>query len=919
MDFNIRSKKSKVLSIFLATILFITQLFLLMPTIQAFAQNGKTNIIIHYAKMPNSDLKWNMWLWPDKVNGRKFDFTGKDEFGQICAAQLAGDLNKVGFLVRTDEWDRDNVDDRFIQKFNNGVGEVWLKGGDPKVYYSLAEANVATTKLPVGAGAVTTIVKSGKFTVAKLDDMNIINIETNIAFPFTSEENEGITVKADGKILNIKKVTSDKLTNGSTTVAKIELNENVNLGQKFTVSKLGFPEKVLVLGDVMKSASFEKMFYYEGNDLGNTYSKSKSSFRVWAPTATEVKLVKYTKWNDKNGNDFSMKKGEKGTWTFELNGDQKNIFYTYKVNIGGKWSEAVDPYARSVSANGDKGAVIDLKDTNPEIWKPSEKPNFTNLNDAIIYELHVRDFSIDKNSGMVNKGKFLAFTEKGTKGIDGKRTGVDYIKDLGVTHVELMPIFDYASVDETSKKPLYNWGYDPKNYNAPEGSYSTNPYNPVARVKELKQAVQSLHDNGLRVNMDVVYNHMYSSVDSNFNKLVPGYYFRYGKDGTVANESGCGNTIASENVMARKFIVDSVIYWAKEYNIDGFRFDLMGLLDVKTMLEVRKKLSSLDPSILIIGEGWDMGTTLLEDNKSIQKNASKLPEISFFNDTIRDGIKGSVFEAKAKGFVNGKADAEIDIKKGIVGGIDYSDAIKTWGKTAPLQSITYAESHDNNTLWDKLLLTNPKDNTEVRLKMHRMADSMILTSQGIPFFQAGQEFLRSKGGNSNSYNSNDNINKLDWTRKTQNMDTVNYFKGLIKLRASHPAFRMTSADMIKQNLKFLQVPGNVVAYELAHNANMDTWSDIIVAFNANREDITIKLSKKSTWNIVVNGEKAGVKTIKQFKGDLLVIPALSSIVIYDASENIFMTLTFWIYTILILGGVSSIIWFIKFRKKTLKN
>ncbi|MBU3143622.1 type I pullulanase [Clostridium sp. CF012] len=913
MNFKIGTNKGKALGIFLAAVLVITELLLLMPSVQTFAQNGKTKIIIHYAKISNSDLKWNMWLWPDKKDGSKFDFTGKDEFGQVCVAEFDGALNKVGFIVRTDEWRKDTVDDRFIQQFNNGIAEIWIKGGDPKVYYSLTEAKAAAAKLP--EVPVPPINKPGEFVVAKLDEMNSISIETNAAFPFTSEGNKDITVKSDGEILTVKKVTSDEVTTGTTTVAKIELSENVNLAQKITVSKLGFPEKEVVFGDVMKSASFEKMFYYEGNDLGNTYSKSKTSFRVWAPTATEVKLVTYKKWNDKSGIESSMKTAEKGTWTFDLNGEQKGVFYTYKVNIGGVWTEAVDPYARSVAANGDKGAVIDLKETNPEIWKPGERPSFTNLNDAIIYELHVRDFSIDKNSGMVNKGKFLAFTEKGTKGTDGKRTGVDYMKDLGVTHVELMPIFDYASVDETSNKEQYNWGYDPKNYNAPEGSYSTDPYNPVSRVKELKQAVQSLHDNGLRVNMDVVYNHMYSSNDSNFNKIVPGYYFRYDKDGADANESGSGNTIASENVMARKFIVDSVMYWAKEYNIDGFRFDLMGLLDIKTMNEVRKKLSSLDPSILIIGEGWDMGSTLLEDTKAAQKNASKMPEISFFNDTIRDGIKGSVFDAKAKGFVNGKAYGEAAIKKGIVGGIDYSSDINTWGKIAPLQSVTYAEAHDNNTLWDKLLLTNPKDNNEIRLKMHKMADSMVLTSQGIPFFQAGQEFLRTKGGNNNSYKSNDTVNKIDWSLKSKNIDTVNYFKGLIKLRKAHPAFRMTSAEMIKKNLKFLAVPENVVAYEIAHNANMDTWSDIVVAFNANREDVTIKLSKKSTWNIVVNGEKAGIKTIKQFKGDLLVVPALSSIVIYNGSENILTTLPFWIYTILILCGVTYIILFLRGKKK----
>jgi len=914
MYLRIGSNKRKVLSILLVAILVMTELLFLLPKVQTFAQGGKTKIIIHYAKNQSKDLKWNLWLWPDKKDGNKFNFTGKDAFGQVCEVEFDGKFNKVGFIVRTDEWEKDTSEDRFIEKFNKGVGEVWLKGGDSKIYYSATEAG-GTKGAVVSGVAGKDLNKSGKLIVAKLDELNSISIETNLAFQFEPEGNAGITIKENSKVLKIKKITSDEVNNGTTTVAKIELSEDVELGQKLTVSKEGFGEKEVVLGDVMGSATFEKMFYYEGNDLGNTYSTSKTSFRVWAPTATEVKLVIYKKWDDKSGKETSMIKSEKGTWTFDLSGDQKGIFYTYKVNIGGVWNEAVDPYARSVAANGDKGAVIDLKETNPETWKPSEKPKFFNLTDAIIYELHVRDFSIDENSGMKNKGKFLAFTETGTKGIDGKQTGIDYIKDLGVTHVQLMPIFDYASVDETSKEPQFNWGYDPKNYNAPEGSYSTNPYNPNVRVKELKQAVQALHDNGLRVTMDVVYNHMYSGNDSNFNKIVPGYYFRYSKNGSDVNESGCGNTIASENAMARKFIVDSVVYWAKEYNLDGFRFDLMGLLDVKTMNEVRKTLSSIDPSILIIGEGWDMGNTLSTDKKATQKNANKMPEIAHFNDTIRDGIKGSVFEAKAKGFVNGKIHGETNIKKGIVGGIDYSSDIKTWGKVDPIQSVTYAEAHDNNTLWDKLLLTNPEDNDKVRLKMHRMADSMILTSQGIPFFQAGQEFLRTKGGDHNSYKSNDSVNKLDWTRKSENIETVDYFQGLISLRKAHPAFSMTSADMIKKNLRFLVVPKNVVAYEINHNANMDSWENIIVAFNANREDITIKLSKKDRWNIVVNGEKAGINTIKQFKGDSLVVPALSSIVIYNETRNIFTTLSFWIYSILILGGVAGIIWFLKDRKK----
>jgi len=912
MNFKIEKKKNKIMIIFFVLILVMSAFVFIFPNVRTFALSGKTKIIIHYAKSPTSQLKWNVSLWTDKKEVKQFEFKSKDSFGQICEVDLDGQLDKVGFAILTSKGDKDTGQNRFIEKFENGVGEIWLKEGDSNIYTSAAQA--ATTAIVNTQNNLDT---SGEIKVAKLDDLNSITIKTNLAFPLISKANESIVVKSNGITLKIKEITSDEVTDGLTTTAKIELSENVDLGQKLTVSKNGFNEKEVVIGDVMGSAGFEKMFYYEGNDLGNTYSTSKTNFRVWSPTATEVKLVTYTKWNEKIGIESSMKKSEKGTWTIQLDGDQNGIFYTYKVNIGGIWTEAVDPYARSVSANGDKGAVIDLKKTNPVGWKPSEKPIFSNLNDAIIYELHIRDFSIDESSGMENKGKFLALTETGTTGTYGNKTGIDYIKSLGVSHVELMPVSDFAGVNELEKKPQYNWGFDPKNFNAPEGSYSTNPSNPLSRVNELKQAVQSLHDNGLRVNMNVVYSHTSSSYNSNFNKLVPGYYYRYNEDGTDSNESGSGNTIASENAMARKFIVDSVVYWAEEYNIDGFRFDLMDLIDIKTMNEIRKKLDSLDPSIIIIGDNSNAtsNTTLSEDEKSTQKNSSKMSGIAHLNDFTRAAISGSVVESTAKGFVNGKTNMETDIKKGIVGGIEYSSSIKTWDKVEPGQSVTYVESHSNNTLWDKLLLTNPKDDDESRLKMHRMADSMVLTSQGVSFFQSGQEFLRTKGGDNNSSKSSDIINKIDWTMPAENIDTVNYFKGLILLRKSHPAFRMTSADMIKKNLNFLVVPENVVAYEIAHNANMDTWANIVVAFNANKKDITITLPKKGTWNIVVNGEKAGLETIKQSKGDSLVIPALSTVVVYNEIQNIFTTLSFWIFTALALGGISSLIMLIKRKKK----
>ena len=633
---------------------------------------------------------------------------------------------------------------------------------------------------------------------------------------------------------------------------------------------------------MIEIADLNNLYYYDGTDLGNTYSELKTDFRLWAPTAEETRLIIYEKWDDKIGMEIPMLKAEKGTWIVSLKGNKHGLLYNYKVRIGSDWNEATDPYCRSVSANGDKSAVINTKLTLPEGWNESSRIILNNPTDAIIYELHVRDLSIHPSSGIKNKGKFLGLAETQTKGPGYTQTGLSHIKDLGVTHVELLPIFDYGSVDETLDAPQYNWGYDPKNYNSPEGSYSTDPFNPFIRIKELKIAIEALHNNNLGVIMDVVYNHMHIEQTSNFSKLVPGYYFRYDKHGSLANESGCGNVTASEHKMMRKFIVDSVIYWAKEYKLDGFRFDLMGLLDVETMNQVRNKLNKIDPSIILIGEGWDMGNTLPSEKKANQKNVSKMPGIGFFNDIIRDGIRGNTFNTREPGFINGNSSYSSNIKKGIVGGINYSDEIKSWASDVqPGQVVNYAEAHDNSTLWDKILCTNPMDSDETRIKMHRLAAAILFTSQGIPFFQAGQEFLRTKNGNENSFNSGDEINRLDWDRKADNMATVNYFKGLIALRKSHAAFRMPSSKMIKEYLNFLDTPEKVIAYRIDRNANKDIWDIIVVAFNSSREELAVKLPMSCSWNVVVNGEVAGTNTLEVVNGDTLKVPPLTTIIVYS--------------------------------------
>jgi pullulanase len=454
------------------------------------------------------------------------------------------------------------------------------------------------------------------------------------------------------------------------------------------------------------------------------------------------------------------------------------------------------------------------------------------------------------------------------------------IKDLGVTHLQLLPIYDFASVDELN--PTFNWGYDPLNYNVPEGSYSSNPKNPKARITELKGAIQSLHKQGIRVIMDVVYNHVFDASTFSQSKIVPGYWFRTDSDGKLTSASGCGNDSASERAMVRKFIVDSVKYWANEYNISGFRFDLMGLHDIQTMQEVRKELSKIDPTIIIIGEGWNMGTHPSEI-RSTQANVDELAGIAVFNDQIRDGIKGSVFTASDKGFATGTFGKKNNVMAGIVGNTDFSSTIlPAFTTLSPAQSVNYVEAHDNNTLEDKLRLSLSTKDPALIASYHRLASSIPLLAQGIPFIHAGQEFQRSKDGDSNSYKSSDKINALKWNLISKNSVTRNYFKGMLEIRAQHPAFRLSSTADVKSNLKFLKTSDEVIAYSLKGSAVKDSWQSIVVIHNAKTASSKVALPAKGNWTVVVEGSKAGVKTLGTIKNaDVVEVRALSTMVLYS--------------------------------------
>lgn len=816
--------------------------------VKAVSNSKTTEVIIHYKEKLGNKKDWNLWLWGENANGTSYEFTGEDTFGKYAKIKIDGDYNRVGFIVRTNEWEKDGGD-RWIENIKDGRAEVWIFSGDEKVYNSKPSSDLSIQK-------------------ATIDSFHEITVTTNVPFNIRDKK-----IEIEG--IKIKNITPYDINSGDiTNKVKIITEQKIDLKQTYKVKIENLADTNTEIGKVIRSEEFDNLFYYGGNDLGNIYTPQYTKFRVWAPTASEAKLVTYKKWSDKIGTEINMQQGEKGTWTAELKGNQKGLFYTYKVKIGDKWTEAVDPYVRATSVNGDKGAVVDLEETNPKKWKANKKPKLKNPEDAIIYELHVRDLSIQPESGIKQKGKYLGVTEKGTKGPEGVKTGLDHIKDLGVTHVQFLPIFDYASVNEENlNEPQYNWGYDPKNFNVPEGSYSTNPYEPTVRITELKQMVQTLHDNNLRVVMDVVYNHMYNAAESNFHKLVPGYYYRYNEDGTFANGTGVGNDTASERKMMRKFMIDSVTYWAKEYNLDGFRFDLMGIHDYETMNEIRKAINQIDSSIILHGEGWDLNTPLAAELKANQKNAEKMKGIAHFNDNIRDGLKGSVFEEKENGFINGKENMEDRIKKGITAGIDYDTNSSTYQD--PEQVLTYVEAHDNHTLWDKLELTNPGDSEEVRKQMHKLSSSILLTSQGIPFLHAGQEFMRTKYGDHNSYKSPDSINQMDWPRRATFNNEVDYMKGLIELRKKYSAFRMTSAEQIKTHVSFIDAPKNTVTYTIEGNKH----EYFTVVHNANREAVEITLPSKGPWKVLVDGKQAGSKPLYVVHDNKIKVPALSSFVL----------------------------------------
>ena len=607
-----------------------------------------------------------------------------------------------------------------------------------------------------------------------------------------------------------------------------------------------------------------------------SYQQGMTEFRLNAPTEATLRI--YDNGSDtKAAKTVKMKKASNGEWVATVKGNLKGKFYTFDTGNG----ECPGLFAKAVCVNGDRAAIVDMTDTNPEGWANDVRPSLKSPCDLVIYELHHRDFSIDESSGLVNKGKFLALAEP---------KAIDYLKRLGVNAIHILPSFDFASVDETRlDQPQYNWGYDPKNYNVPEGSYATDPYEPTRRIKEFKTMVMALHKAGIRVILDVVYNHTFNIKNSNFQRISPDYYYRKTADGRYSDGSGCGNETASEKPLMRTYMIESVKYWVNEYHIDGFRFDLMGVHDIETMNQIRHEVNNIDPSIYIYGEGWSAGSCAYPTEKLAMKaNAQKLDGIGAFSDEMRDALRGPFSDDHKGGFLAGVSGQEESIKFGIVGAIQHPQVDMTkvnyskapW-TNSPSQMVSYVSCHDDMCLTDRLRTSIPGINTDELIRLDLLAQTAVFTSQGVPFMLCGEEMLRDKKGVANSFRSPDNINHLDWNNLKKYPEVFDYYSGLIALRKAHPAFRLGNAEAVRQHLEFLSAPSGVVAFRLKNHAGGDAWNNIVVILNANRTPQTINIPQNQYTAVVKDGVVNAEGIGNTINADKVEVSAQRAMIIYS--------------------------------------
>ncbi|QLY39684.1 type I pullulanase [Hujiaoplasma nucleasis] len=847
------------------------------PTTEPVSAINK--VIVHYYRFDDDYSPWSLWIWPhipDSGDGKQYNLTQTDDYGvyleiDYATSPIAGSTTIGVIVAQLPSWSKKDIGiDRFIDLSNvdeEGNVHVYLVQNTEEIYYDADEVDLG-------------------------DRINFVQFTDESEIEFTSTTS---VVESQVKILkNDVEITLSSFQM-SGTAGVIMIDEVVDLNQRYHLEidfGNGNIKKSLIRFDgFYDSETFDEAFYYDG-ELGAIYSPSQTIFRLWAPISESVTLNLYSKGHTASEIDYdgfegvdnpydsiAMTRIEKGVFEVTVEGDLDGVYYTFTVNNDGSRYEVMDPYAYSAGVNGKRGMVVDFSSTNPNGWIYGSRPNTMNsYTDAIVYELHVRDLTSHEswNGTEAYRGKFLGLTERGTT-YSGVTTGLDHIIDLGVTHVQFVPIFDHGIIDETRLNDesyygihdgIFNWGYMPENFNVVEGSYSTDPYNGHVRIEELKTMVQTFHNNDIRVIMDVVYNHTGKSADSNFDLILPGYYFRMNSDGTFSNGSGTGNETASERSMVRKYMVDSLLFWTEEYNIDGFRFDLMKLHDLDTMNAIVEALHAIDPTIMIFGEPWTGGTSLLPDSESAYKNTlNQMPGVAIFNDNTRDAIKGTVWGATAPGFVQGYSNPNDNYDNRII------YAVVGGENRIPTQMVNYVTAHDNNTLYDKLMLSTDDLTIDQIERMQRQANGIILTSQGIAFLHSGVEIMRTKpcvlGGNTcdyqnlydhNSYRSPDETNQIDWQWKVDYFETFEYYQTMIALRKAKDVFRLSTKAEVDNQITVLNDGQDGIVAFILRDPN-DYWKTTYVIHNNGKEARTYNLHGDTTWNLVLGLEAAELKTI----------------------------------------------------------
>ena len=819
------------------------------------------NQVTFYWSWDGSYENCDVWAWWGDVAGKGYIFH-ECGYGAKAIVNVPEGIEELGFIVRRDcsdpggsSWGsatKDYEPDRFAP-IEGKETVVYLKTGDPALYKSNDGGK--------------TLDQTKKITIATMAD------ENKLFYRVTPKVNIGsaadIQVWKNGDQVEVTGISALGKESGS---GYIELAEPLDLTASYRIGLTGYGEKDVIPMEIFDTEWFAENYHYDGDDLGAVIMGDTTTFKVWAPTASKVVLNLFEAGDGVEAyKSVDMTPGEKGVWS-HTEACGHGTYYTYTVTTAVGTQEAVDPYAKAAGVNGNRGMVVDLSLTDPAGWDSAALADpIDHYTEAIIWEVHVRDFSNTIASSQY-PGKYLAFTETGLVNEHGEAVGVDYLKRLGITHVHLLPVYDYATVDESDPNAPFNWGYDPKNYNVPEGSYSTDPYHGEVRIREFKQMVAALHAAGIGVVMDVVYNHTYDG-NSSFNKIVPYYYYRYDTTGANTSASGCGNDTASERYMFGKFMVDSTAYWVEEYKLDGLRFDLMGLHDLATMQEVEAGVHAVNPNAILYGEGWTMGATIDGSPQANQSNISQIQAhgiggIAVFNDATRDGLKGSVFDKTSRGYISGKGTAAP-----VIFGIKGGDAPGRGWRVKDNMVINYMSAHDNHTLWDKLTISVPDADLEKRMAMNRLGAGIILVSRGTPFWQAGEELLRTKGGDENSYKSSDAVNNIDWSVLRPGSDEyamMGYYQGLIAMRKAYPILTDPAATVLS-------------AEELGSGVLQVVFDDgrggqLLALINPHGTALPVAL--EGEWSVIANGETAGTEAISRESGSVTV-PAITMLVLVN--------------------------------------